>query len=77
MRSLAHLCLLCLMLLGSLAPAAANAQEAAAGIFLPLILTTPDRLLIAAAHIDSARSGDSPIGDCPAQLAAADVECQQ
>ena len=27
--------------------------------------------------VDSARSGDSPIGDCPAQLAAADVKCQQ
>jgi phosphatidylserine/phosphatidylglycerophosphate/cardiolipin synthase-like enzyme len=74
MRHAACLVLACLLLLSYAAPAAA--QPPAPSVYLPLITRAPDRLVIAAAHIDSARSGEADeaillwnIGDHPVPLA--------
>jgi phosphatidylserine/phosphatidylglycerophosphate/cardiolipin synthase-like enzyme len=75
MRHILYGGLICLLLLGA-TPAAAEPGQPAPGVFLPWIAATPQRLLIAAAHIDSARSGEADeailiwnIGDRPVALA--------
>ena len=76
MRRIVDLVLTCTLLLGAVAPAAAMPQEPPAGVFLPLIAAPPSRIVIAAAYIDSARSGEADeaillwnVGERPVPLA--------
>jgi phosphatidylserine/phosphatidylglycerophosphate/cardiolipin synthase-like enzyme len=76
MRYITGLVLACILLSSIVMADGAHAQPPDAGNYLPLIMTSRNRLVIAAAHIDSARSGEPDeaillwnIGDRPVLLA--------
>ena len=59
MRQAALVVLLFLLVVCAVAPVVAQPNQPALGAYLPLVVTTPERVVIAAAHIDSARSGEA------------------